>query len=223
MKAADSATAERAELEPKLAFVTVSVENAAPDTKLKIAGEEIRRAAWGEQAPLMPGATDVVVETPGRSPVTKSVTVTAGHNTPMTIDAAGEGGTTSSTATASADTAPEAPHGSKAKLRPWAYVAGGVGVVGLVTFGIGGAIAQSKFNDLKGSCSGPCTPPRADEISAGKSAQTVANVGLVIGVIGVAAGVTLFVLSTPPKKSDPAAASASLVVSPGWIGVRGSL
>jgi hypothetical protein len=87
-------------------------------------------------------------------------------------------------------------------------------------------MANSKYHDLQSACHGPCPASKADQISSGKTDQTIANVGLVVGAIGVAAGVTLFVVSAP-KSHDPAReqepkASAALTVGPSWIGMRGA-
>lgn len=53
--------------------------------------------------------------------------------------------------------------------------------------------------------------------------QTVANVSLAVGAVGLAAGATIFLLSLPA----PSTVRASLVVAPvyqgGYVGVRGSL
>ena len=94
-------------------------------------------------------------------------------------------------------------------------------VVGLVTFAITGIMARSTYNDLNGACQGgPCPTDKTGELSSGKTQETVANVALVVGIAGVAAGTTLFVLSL--SKSTPGAPAAGLAVSPGWMGVRGS-
>ncbi|HEY6464123.1 MAG TPA: hypothetical protein VIY73_28335, partial [Polyangiaceae bacterium] len=69
-RALDSATAERAEIEPQLGFVSLTIQNATDDTKVTVGGEEIRRAAWPEPAPVVAGSTDVVVATPGHATVT---------------------------------------------------------------------------------------------------------------------------------------------------------
>jgi len=86
-KAADAATAERNEIEPKLGFVTLDVQNATDETTVTIGGEEIRRAAWTEPAPVAPGATDVVVSTPGHEPAKRTVTLAAGQKMTLPIDA----------------------------------------------------------------------------------------------------------------------------------------
>jgi hypothetical protein len=90
-----------------------------------------------------------------------------------------------------------------------------------VTFAIFGSLARSTYDDLQTVCGGgPCPANKADEISSGKTYQTVANVGLALGILGVASGATLFVLSLP--KASPTQ-NAALVLSPRWIGVRGNL
>ena len=92
----------------------------------------------------------------------------------------------------------------RSKLRPWAYVAGGVGVAGLAVFTIAGLVSQSTYSDLEDSCgNGPCSSQDdIDKIDSGRSQQTIANVGLVVGLLGIGAGVTLFVLSLGGNKSE---------------------
>jgi hypothetical protein len=81
-------------------------------------------------------------------------------------------------------------------------------------------MAHSTYNDLNNAChGGPCPPDKTGEISSGKTQQTIANVALGVGIAGVAAGATLFVLSLP--KSTPAS-NAAIVVMPAGVGVRGS-
>ena len=154
---------------------------------------------------------------PGHAPVTRKLTLAAGQKTALTIDAqSGDlpgGPAPPPTTTAS-------PAAGPPPLRIAAYVAGGVGVAGLVTFGIAGIMARSTYNDLNGACGGgPCPADKTGEISSGKTQQTIANVGLIVGIAGVAAGGTLFVLSLP---KGAATTTTGLAVSPGWVGVRGT-
>jgi hypothetical protein len=163
----------------------------------------------------------VVVATPGRAPVQTTVTVAAAERKSIDVDAAASGDGSA----VSGATAPSPAEGSgssdRSRLRPYAYVAAGVGVVGLATFFIAGAAANSKYSDLQSSCpNNACPPAKADEISGGKTAQTIANVGLVFGVLGAGAGVTLYVLSMPRRSADTV--QASLVVGPSWLGLRGA-
>ncbi|MBV9948615.1 MAG: hypothetical protein JOZ69_17335 [Myxococcales bacterium] len=105
--------------------------------------------------------------------------------------------------------------------RPGAFVAGGIAVAGLATFAAFGLMARSTYDDLNGACAGgPCPASKSDEISSGRMQQTVANIGLAVGIVGAGGAAILFLLPT----SRPArSAGAVITVAPGWIGVRGPL
>ena len=226
-KAAETADAERNALKPKLGFVMVHVDHANDDTKLTVGGEDIRRAGWNEPAPVLPGNTEVVVETPGSAPVRQSVSVAQGKTQEVNIDAMENGplpaaSSTSSAASADANASASTGGFDRTKLRPYAYIAGGVGAVGLVTFVVSGLLANGTYSDLQNKCgTSPCPPSDASEISRGKTEQTIANVGLVFGILGAGVGVTLYVLSIP-KSNGTTAATISPVLSPSWAGVKGS-
>ena len=219
VKTGDSAATERKDIEPKLGFVTVTVQNASDATTLKIGGEEVRRAGWNEPAPTMPGTSEVVVETPGKEPVKKSVTVAAGEKTALTIDAgSGAGGGTPAPGEGDKSVAPSSSEGHD--YRTYAYIAGGVGAAGLLTFGIFGAMASSRWSQVKDECGArPCPESKRDLVEGGQTQQRIANVGLVIGIVGLAAGVTLFVLSKPKK---PTEGTTTAVIGPSFVGLSGS-
>jgi hypothetical protein len=93
-------------------------------------------------------------------------------------------------------------------LRTWAYVAGGVGVAGLATFAIFGSMANSKYNDLSDAChGGPCGPGHDDDISAGKTDQLIANIGLGVGIVGLGAGTALFLMSGKSQTAEAPSAT----------------
>ena len=111
--------------------------------------------------------------------------------------------------------------------RTIAYAAGGVGVVGMVLFGAFGGLTLSKESDLDAAC-GPtkqCPPESTADIDDGKTYQAVANAGLVIGVVGLAAGVGLFVWDVldegggQEQAGDP---SLRFTVGAGHLGLEGS-
>jgi hypothetical protein len=119
-------------------------------------------------------------------------------------------------------------------MRVGAYVALGVGVVGLGAGTIFGLSAKSKYkqaNDITNNTencppSGPCELPaplfdkRRQLGKDGDGAKTLSLVGFIVGGVGVATGVTLFVLSN--KKEQPAAAKVEPYLGIGHLGVRGS-
>ena len=83
------------------------------------------------------------------------------------------------------------------------WIAGGVGVAGLAVFGIFGAMSSSAASDLD-ACSPSCPESLRDTADGGATQQTVANVGLVFGALGL---VTAGVLWVVWPEDEPAATS----------------
>ena len=225
-KAAIAAAQERKELEPKLGFIDISIKRAAPTTTLKVAGDDVRRGGWSEPVPVLPGTAEVVVETPGHPPISRTVNVGAGQRESIAIDAEADTPDVAVVASSSDDSAAEPADTSssdRTTLRPYAYVAGGVALAGLATFTVFGLLSNGTHSDLEAEC-GPraCPPGHEDEIDAGRTQQTIANVGLVFAAIGAAAAVTLFVLSEPKKDGATPAATARVVTRGSFLGLEGS-
>lgn len=210
----ETAKVERDELNTKLAFVTPNVTSPEPGAKLTIGGVEVPQDRWGKPFPATPGNVEVRLEAPSKPAATQSVTAAAGETKDVSIafTAADTGG---------GDTGGGSTSGGMSGMRIGSFVAAGVGVAGFALFAIEGSMSKSTYDDLQKTCGGPCPADRADDIDKGKTQQTLANVGLVVGAVGIAAGATLFVLSLRGgKKSD--APQTSLVVGPSALGVRGT-
>jgi hypothetical protein len=225
--AGDAARSEREELVSKLALVTVSVApQAGPNASVRIGAEIIPREQWDKPIPFAPGTVEATLQIEGRPDVTQTLTLAGGEKKSVALNPAAIDTTAPPPgAAASSESSPTAPTPSKqSPLRPAAYIAGGVGVVGMGIFAVTGALTLSTFSNLQETCGGPCPPNRADEVNSGKTTQAVANVSLVIGAVGLAAGATLFVLSLRKDKTESAPsapAAARLVVSPGYAGLHG--
>jgi hypothetical protein len=224
-QAAQAARDERDEVRTRIGFLALEVRGASPATRVLVAGRPVEPSALGAPVAVDPGTIAVSVEHPGAPGVRKTVVVTAGATERVAVDV-GEGrpkpggdGDGSDKLVVSS---------SKVGMRTWAYVAGGVGVAGLVTFGVFGLKSRSTYNDLEASCpGGHCPADRGADIDAGKRDQTIANVGLVVGVIGLAAGTTLFVLSRKRGAGSGGAtagapAGAAVAVGPGAVSFGGS-
>jgi hypothetical protein len=238
-EAVNAATTERGELEAKLAFVTVTLAHGPPDASLKVGGRTIPPDQWSAPIFVPAGTVDVVVaDAAGKELARKTVAATLGQKTAVELDAQPPPPPAPVVPAApSADDVPPsdtvAPardesattSGGRSKLRPYSYVAGGVGVAGFAVFGIFGAMEKSTYHNLQSACPGnACPPDKSSDISSGKTQETVANVGLVVGIAGIAAGATLLVLSLGGSSpTTPAAPSTSLVVAPNFIGLRGAL
>jgi hypothetical protein len=102
-------------------------------------------------------------------------------------------------------------------LRPYAYAATAVGVVGLGAFGVFGLSSKKTHDELLAACpGGQCQSDEADRIDRGKQQQLLANIGLGVGLAGLGAAVTLFLL-------EPSETETAFVISPFGIGLRRSL
>ena len=221
----DTAKLERDELAAKLALVTVNVASDAPDAKLLIGGKEVPRERWGKPYPVAPGSTEVVLEVPSKPAIKESLTLAAGDKREVALKppASATGPGDGSGGDGSGDPPPDtgSSSGGMTKLRPFAYVAGGLGVAGFATFAVAGILSNSTYSNLEETCRGPCPADRAGDVSKGKTQQTIANIGLIVGAVGAAAAVPLFILSMDKKSDDQPKAGASVVVGPSYVGLHG--
>ena len=216
----DAAVTERDEVAGKVALVTVSVANATPDTRVTISLKDIPSDQWGKQFPMLPGPVEVTVSKPPGAPQTQTIELTAGQKRTIALDAAGKPG----------DEGPEPPpstSGNRLKfLRPVSFALAGVGVVGIGMFAVAGALANVTYSDLEGKCTAgtprSCPSSAQGQIDEGKVQKDVANVGLVIGAVGLATGVTAFILSRDTGKKDEPKPEVQAVIGPSYIGVQGS-
>jgi hypothetical protein len=80
-------------------------------------------------------------------------------------------------------------------LRPYAYVAGGIGAAGLVGFTVLGLVARGQKSDLESSgCKPNCSRDTVDGI---RTKVVLADISLGLGVAGIGTGLALFFLSRP--------------------------
>jgi len=125
--------------------------------------------------------------------------------------------------TATPDAASPPAQGGASGLRIASFAALGVGVVGLGAGTVFGLQSLSKRSSADDRCPDPnrCPISQQAEVNGldndARQAQTLATVGFVAGGVGVAAGVTMFLLSS--KKQDQSALRQHPTVRP-WIGFQ---
>lgn len=120
-----------------------------------------------------------------------------------------------------------APMAASAEKRPFphrrttAYVAGGIGVVGALSFGVFGLLNHAKYSDVEEQCADTlCSDDVRDDAERGHTYQTIANVGLIVGVVGLGTAVALVL-----TESDSRAArqpNTRVAVGPGTIQLQGT-
>ncbi len=111
-------------------------------------------------------------------------------------------------------------------VTPWIYVTGGVGVAGLVTGSIAGALALRDKSTVNDKCSGPaCSQQGKDAADAAKLESTVSTVGFAVGVAGVIATVIVYVADagrSGSAQAAPASRFSVVAIAPGVLGVGGA-
>ncbi len=211
-----AAQAEAQALGEQLSYIIV---DAVPDgTELRVNGNPTKFKA-GEPVAVVESKVEIELRLPDGKVTRESLQLAkqqTQHVTPHETKPA----ETQAKAAATAPTPPPAlPPEEKPGngLRTAAYVAGGVGVAGLVTFGVFGALNRSAYSDLESKCTAnSCAASNASQIDKGRMYQTVANVGLGVAAVGAAAAVTLFIIA--PSRSERALA---LHVGPASFELRG--
>jgi len=96
-------------------------------------------------------------------------------------------------------TSGEAATGAKPSALPW--VIGGVGVAGLLVFGIFETMGQVDYANMKSGCG--LTPQKCapGDVDAARAKLGVAIAGLAVGAIGIGTAVTMLLLRPSPAKT----------------------
>ena len=232
---ATTAAAARDELQAlrsRVAWLTIELGDVPEGSAIKVAGRAVDVAELDAPLVVVPGRTDVVATTTDGHVAKGEVHLAAGGEGTLTLKldetvTVGEPAETEPEAQASPPPeptptpAPEEPPPRRRRPSPLAYVAGGVGVIGFTAFGVFGRQAKSKFDDLESRCPDDACPPDAQtDIDSGRTAQTLANVGLAVGVVGVVTSATLFVARRRGGR-ETKNASVRLSVAPTALALEG--
>jgi hypothetical protein len=177
------------------------------NVKVSVDGEPFAAVLDGTAHPVDPGPHTFRYEAPGTDPIEEQVLVSQGEKDRVLKVLLAPAGSKPPESTHKPPTPDESTQllpvteESKPSVLPW--VIGGIGVAGLVTFGIFETVGQLGYADLKNGCGllpQKCAPSAVDPL---RIELGVAFVGLIVGVVGVgtAAGILLF-------RSSPAKAAA---------------
>jgi hypothetical protein len=91
--------------------------------------------------------------------------------------------------------------------RTWAYVAGGVGVVGIATGAITGLLAMADKSTVDANCPNHlCNAEGERALGAGRTTSLVSTIAFPVGAAGLGAAAVLFLVSSPKSAASGAAA-----------------
>lgn len=219
----DAAATEVARLEPKVGKVIIAVGDPSV-VDINVNGAPLAADRVGVPVAVDPG--EIVVTARGsaskRGPIRLVARVAAGETKTLTVVLPDEapaskprsGRVVSASETASPTKAPSGggfvPRGG---VRTLGFVAAGVGALGMVTFGVAGSMVQGKLSTLEAECgSARCRDLKyASLIDSGKTLTAVTNVGLAVGLAGLAAGGAMIAFGGPAqRRSDASTSDASV-------------
>ncbi len=216
----DSAAAEIALLDQRVGKVIVAVVDPPPGVKVELNGKALDTTQVGQPVAVAPGDVLARAHGDGAAAVEKLIQIAAGATQTITLvfRTAAAVAPAVATPTKPAADADAPPKKSGGTLRTAGYVVAGVGVVGIAVFAITGSMANSKYGELEDGCgSTRCSDPKyADTVDSGKRLQTIANVSLIAGGVGLLAGGALIVFGGPKER----ASSAAIRAAPGGLSLE---
>jgi hypothetical protein len=229
---------ERAALEPRVPYLTIKVRGAPTESvRVTIDGTAVVAAFVGVPQPIDPGEHGLRATADGKADAVAKIAIAEGRRETVVLtltDAGASGMPHPAAAPAGGQTdrfAPAHANGGGG-VSPLTWATFGVGAVGL---GVGTVFAlktSSKLDEADSLCNLPsdsggraCPDTERSRVNAldddARSAKTLATIGFVAGGLGVAAGVTLLLLSPEPKRAAGASTNVQPWASLGAAGLRG--
>jgi hypothetical protein len=209
-----------AALAPKLPALTLVVSSPAEGQELRMDGAVVGRAAWGTPLSVDPGSHELRVKAPGKKEWTSTVTIGVGEKRTLSVPEleTAEGPTTEGgVAPRAGHREPGVPDETPAKSAPASnarrtagWVVGGVGVVALGVGGYFGLQAFAKRKDSNELCptDTTCSGPGVTYNQEAYTNAWVSNIGIGVGVVGVAVG-TYLILSSGGAEQNASRAPRS--------------
>ncbi len=220
---AKMARARVADLEPKLATLSISVAPGAevPGLVVKRDGETVGRAGWGTPIPVDPGAHTVEASAPGRrSWQAQAVVEGPAAKASIVVPALAEDAQAPVPAPPPPGSPPPAPppgapppSSPGSTQRVLGVVTASVGLAGIAVGSVFGVLAKGHQSDAGPHCSGTeCDATGITDLSDARNAATVSTVGFIAGGALLAGGVVLYLVA---PHGSPA---TGLFVAPGADG-----
>lgn len=233
-KAVRDAERELLALQPRIPKVIIAVSGpGAGDPELSVAvdGERLKNALLGVEKPINPGDHVLTASVPGGEQAQVAFSIREQEHQRVELQVTAPAAAPSAAPLQKPQPAPQSQPATDdahvAKPMPWQVKAGiaasGIGVAGVVTGIVAGALAGSRYAKAETDCpQHVCVAGSegANAVQSFRTLRTVSTVGYIVGGVGVAAGVTLFVIA--PSKHPKSSASLSIWVSGQAAGVTGA-
>jgi hypothetical protein len=209
------ATQRAAALEPKLAKLTIKVQEPADKIEVTRDGAQTSPASWGTPIPVDTGNHVVQASAPTRKAFKTSITVAKDGDRMEVIVPKLEAAPAAAVVPPTPGVEPPPPlvvHSGDdgSGQRTMGFIVGGVGVAGVAVGAITGLLALGKNSDSKKDCPGEGACGSQDAVDANKSASTfglVSTIAFIVGGAAVAGGAIL-IFTAPSDKGSTKAARA---------------
>ncbi len=203
-------------LAPKLSKLTIVISESLEGLQVKRNGTLVGSASFGVSVAVDPGPQLIEASAPGRHTWSHKITIPPGP---------GRQSVTIPPLELAPDPPPPPPDDESkgpnfSGMHIGALLSGGVGLAGIIVGSVFGMKASSTWDEAQEAKLGPNTPG-ANELSNDALDQaTISTVGFVVGGIGAAAGITLWILA-PSLYADDEAPTSTEQARPGtWNGLR---
>lgn len=206
-------------------YLTIVVSDAPSTLSVTQRGTPVSPVGYGVPIAVDPGEIEVVATAEGHVRWSRTVTLAAGGSVTVEVPPLARAELPPAPAPRPPDPGvltfepPKPPRDSGATLRTAGYVSGAAGIVALGV-GIGfGFAAKSAWNAAKSECSDGeprrCTPAGIEHHDRASSRATIATVAVSAGLVAVAGGVTLVLVSRRgrPERTVSVAPGPGLVVA----------
>jgi hypothetical protein len=201
-----------AALDKRLPKLRIRLAGDAPaGTHVERDGVALGAPSLGIDLPVNPGAHQIVVLAPGREPGRYEITLAEAQHVSVDVapGAASASGSPGETGPVHVDATTHTSDGSGS--RTLGYVLGGIGVAGIVTGAVAGALVLSKKSTVDDNCNAQkrCNDEGLSAVDSGKTLSVVSTVGFVTGVVGLGAG-AYFLFTAGPSRDGTVSASATV-------------
>jgi len=203
-------------LGPRTPKLTISMaEGSPPGATVKLDGEPLDASALGAPVRIDPGDHVITAQAEGGAIEQHRITVHESEHARLFLNltAGGESATPAGAPPGMPpdDTEPDRPSSGPPS---GAYVAGGVGIVGIAVGAITGAVALGKKSTIDEHCvDRQCDAEGRDAVDSGQTMALVSTIGFGVGIVGLATGVVLLLTASSDEPSDVGLASRFTVSS----------
>ena len=213
------ATKRSTALEDRLPWLTLRLPPNAPEgTRIFRDGIELRTAGLGVALPVDPGSHTLAIEAPGHLKASMNVQLEEGQRKEIVVELGPK-----KPEPEAAVPKPAPPTSGRIDVPPpdrtLAWISGGIGVAGIATSLVTGALAISSQRTMDDHCDGHlCDAQGLDAASSGRTYATVSTISGAVGFVGLGASAYLF-LSTDQEQTPATRIDATALPGGGYVGM----